>query len=376
MGVGSRRLAPAMRQLTDGNGRFLLPGLPANRPVRVTAYSHAIPGGSSWESMSVTIAEGASKEVRFTVEGDHAPVALNESPGIRSLTSDQKDTGRGAVHGRVLLPDGQPATEFELSFHWPRDWKPGEEIVGGMSVGNNCLYTQSNGRFDYTGLKQGGTYRLVAASPGYQDAVASRVHAVVISELENAPMIEMKLNPASDLTVTVFDQQRQSVESADVWLVPSDPNRALEAHQLVRRRMHATSGPDGTATFHAVPFPDGVLIIEKEAMGTERVPWYGDDVTVTLAKESALIVQIDRPKSVGDPVTVYLQRDGSNSLTAQVADANETSVTFQQIPHGKYHLSIESDDYRLRSGEWKQAIGNVAPGSTKTVKLDLKHRTQ
>ncbi|MCA9137562.1 MAG: hypothetical protein KDB00_12410 [Planctomycetales bacterium] len=374
MGMSHMGLQPAMRQITDDDGRYSLIGVPVNQPVRITTYSHRTPGGSNWEATTVTVPGDESAQVDFTVVGDHAAPPESKSPGIRALYSDRPDPGRGAIRGRVLLPSGEPATEFELSFEWPRDWQPGEEIISGGAVGNACLFTPNDGRFEFTGLEKGGTYRLIAAAPGYQDAVVNRVHAVAIGDLGSATPIELQLKPTTQFVVTVNDSAQQPVLGAEVWLVPEDPKRALDTHKFVRRRMHGQTDTNGQVKFPAVPFADGVLIIEKENMGTEQVPWNGTNTTVTLSEPANLIVQISRPSGTSKRVDVFLQRDGSNTMTAQVAKPNDRNVEFKNITTAKYSLSIDSADYKLDSDSWQQPIGLVEPGSTKTVTLKLLER--
>lgn len=374
LGISSMSLQPAMRQFTDDDGNYSLDGLPVNQPLGISTYSHQISGGSTWESATVTVPDNGSLEVDFSVDGDHAAPPEAESPGIRALYSDEKDPGRGAIRGRVLLPDGEPATEFELSFEWPRDWKPGEEIISGGAVGNACLFTPADGRFEFTGLKKGGTYRLVAAAPGFQDAIVSRVHAVAITDLATANPIEMKLKPTVDLIVTVNDRAKQSISAADVWLVSKDPQQALDTHKFNRRRIHGQTDLDGQVKFSAVPFANGVLIVEKDGMGIEQAPWDGNDTTVMLSKSAKLKVQLTRPNGSPKRVDVFLQREGSNNLTAKVAKPTDQSVAFEDVTSAKYTLSIDSNDYSLAIDQWQQPIGMVEPGSTKTVTLKLKAR--
>uniref|UniRef100_UPI003563F3F4 carboxypeptidase-like regulatory domain-containing protein n=1 Tax=Stieleria sp. TaxID=2795976 RepID=UPI003563F3F4 len=359
---------------TDNDGNYSIDGMPIDRPLRISTYSHKTSGGASWETHTVSIGTAEIAEVDFSVDGDHAAPPETDSPGIRALSSDDPDPGRGAIRGRVLLPGGEPATEFELSFQWPRDWQPGEEIISGGPVGNACLFTPADGRFEFTGLKKGGTYRLVAAAPGYQDAVVSRVHAVALADLESAALINLQLKPASDAVITVIDQAAQPIPGADVWLVPEDPKRPLDAHPIVRRRLHGKSDADGNVQFSAIPFADGVLIVEKEGKGTEQLAWNGTNTTVTLSSPADLKVQLSRPGSRAEPVNVFLQRIGSNRLSAQTAKAGEREVVFENITSAEYKVSIESNDYLLSDGTWEQEIGRVEPGSMKVVTLKLKPR--
>ncbi|MDV6029575.1 MAG: hypothetical protein F9B45_05610 [Phycisphaera sp. RhM] len=373
--IGHQSLQPAMQQLTDNDGQYAIDGMPIDRPVRISTYSHKTAGGASWETQTVAIGSAEIAEVNFFVDGDQAAPPDTDSPLVRSLSSNDPHPGRGAIRGRVLLPGGEPATEFELSFQWPRDWQPGEEIISGGPVGNACLFTPADGRFEFTGLKQGGTYRLVAAAPGYQDAVVSRADAVTLADLESAALIDLQLKPASDAVITVFDQAAQPIAGADVWLVPEDPKRPLDAHPIVRRRLHGKSDAAGNVPFSAIPFADGVLIVEKDGKGTEQLAWNGTNTSVTLSSPADLKVQLSRP-SGAEPVSVLLQRDGSNRLSVQTANAGETEVMFENITSAEYKVAIESNDYLLSDGTWEQEIGRVEPGSMKVVTLRLKPRAK
>ena len=371
--IGHQSLQPAVQQLTDNDGNYSIDGMPIDRPVRISTYSHKTAGGASWETETVSIGTAKQVQVHFSVDGDHAAPPETDSPGIRALSSDAPDPGRGAIRGRVLLPGGEPATEFELSFQWPRDWQPGEEIISGGPVGNACLFTPADGCFEFTGLKKGGTYRLVAAAPGYQDAVMSRVHAVALADLDSAALNDLQLKPASDAIITVIDPAAQPIAGADVWLVPEDPKRPLDAHPIVRRRLHGKSDADGNVQFSAIPFADGVLIVEKEGKGTEQLAWNGTSVSVTLSSPADLKVQLSRP-SGAEPVSVFLQRVGSTRLSLQTAKAGETEVVFENITSAEYKVSIESNDYLLSDGTWEQEIGRLEPGGMKVVTLKLKPR--
>ncbi|WP_182871079.1 M56 family metallopeptidase [Stieleria mannarensis] len=370
--VGHQSLQPAMQQITDDNGSYSLSGIPVDQPVRLSAYSHKTAGGSRWETQTVSVDAADLLEVNFAVDGDHAAPPETHSPGIRALSSDRPDPGRGAVRGQVLLPSGEPAQEFELSYHWPRDWKPGEEIISGGRVGNACLFTPADGRFEFTGLQKGGTYRLVAASPGYQDAVVSRVHAVAVDQLESAPPIKLQFKPATDAVVMVDDAGEQPVAGADVWLVPDHPKRPLDADKFDRRRLHGKTDSRGQVRFSNVPFADGVLIVEKEGKGTKQVPWDGTNAAVRLLNSASLKIQLARPTGIAKPVTVFLQRNGSNRLTAKVAGSGDRFVLFENLTSATYKLSIESDDYRLGNGKWQQEIGRVKPGKQTVVTLMLR----
>ncbi|WP_167546824.1 M56 family metallopeptidase [Stieleria maiorica] len=370
--VSHQNLQPAMRQITDQDGRYSMSGIPVDRPVRLSVYSHKTSNGSRWETQTVSVSAAGSLEVDFSVDGDHAVSPETHSPGIRALTSDQPDPGRGAIRGQVLLPGGEPATEFELSFEWPRDWQPGEEIISGGRVGNACLFTPDDGRFEFTGLQKGGTYRLVAASPGFQDAVVSRVHAVSLARMESAEAIHLQLKPATDAVVTVYDSSKQPIAGADVWLVPDDPTRALDSDKFDRRRLHGRSDSKGQVSFSSIPFADGVLIVEKDGKGTEHVPWDGKDTTVTLSDSATLKVQLARPGGAAKPLDVFLQRQGSNRLSATVAGRGDQTVLFENLTAAQYKLSIESDDYRLGNGKWQQEIGLLEPGKQTVVTLMLR----
>ncbi|WP_197455229.1 M56 family metallopeptidase [Stieleria neptunia] len=372
--IGHQSLQPAMRQITDQDGNYSMDGMPIDRPVRVSTYSHKTSGGSQWETQTVTVRAADPVEVNFSVDGDHAAPQEAGSAVFHSLASDRPDPGRGGVRGQVLLPNGEPATEFELSFQWPRDWQPGEEIVSGGPVGNACLFTPADGRFEFTGLKKGGTYRFVAAAPGYQDAVVSRVHAVALSELDSTESINLQLKPATDAVITVNDPASQPIAGADVWLIPGDPKRPLDAHPLVRRRLHGKSDSQGHVRFSAIPFADGVLIVEKDGKGTEQIAWNGTSTTVTLSSPANLKVQLSRPDGSAEPVNIFLQRVGSNRLSAKTAKAGEMEVVVENITSAKYKVSIESDDYLLSDGNWEAEIGMVKPGSMQVVTLQLRHR--
>jgi len=257
-------LKPAMQQFTDSDGRYVLNGIPLDRPIRIRTFSHDVSGGAQWEVQTLPVVDGESVEVNFAVRGNQDLVTESESPLINALYSNEKDPGRGVIRGRVLLPNGEPAPEFELSFAWPRDWQPGEEIISGGAVGNACLFTDSSGQFEFSGLKKGGTYRLIAASPGFQDAVVSRVHAVGIEDSATAEFIEMQLKPTIPLSVVVVELTKQPIANADIWLVPADPHKALDTHKFDRRRIHAITDSAGQIRLAEVPFADGVLVVEKD----------------------------------------------------------------------------------------------------------------
>ncbi len=375
VGLSASRYAlqPAMQQFTDSDGRYGLNGIPLDRPVQIRTYSHDVSGGTQWEDQTVSAVEGESLEVNFSVHGSHDVPADSKSPGIRALYSSEKDPGRGMIQGRVLLPNGEPATEFELSYEWPRDWQPGEEIISGGG-GNSCLFTDSSGRFEFTRLKKAGTYRLIAASPGFQDAVVSRVHAVGIEDSATAEPIEMQLKPTIPLNVVVVDETKQPIAEADIWLVPADPHKALDTHKFDRRRIHALTDSAGQVRFTEVPFADGVLVIEKAGFGTELIPWYGEDTTVTMRQMATISVQLTKPAA--KRVVVFLQRDGSNTMDARTAEPNDKNVVFENVTSAKYKLSIDSNDFTLDDGTWEHEAGLVEPGTTKTVTLQLKPRSK
>ncbi|PAY18516.1 hypothetical protein CKO51_16045 [Rhodopirellula sp. SM50] len=370
--VSHQSLQPALQRITDQDGRYSIDGLPIDRPVRLSTYSHKTASGSRWETHTVSVNAADPLEVNFTVDGDRAARPEIHAPGIRALSSDRPEPGRGAIRGQVLLPSGAPATEFELSYQWPRDWTPGEEIISGGRVGNACLFTPADGRFEFTQLQKGGTYRLVAASPGYQDAVVSRVHAVALDDLQSAPAINLQLKPATDAVVTVYDSSNRPISGAEVWMVPEAPKRALDSHQFVRRRLHGRSDSQGRVRFMSIPFADGVLIVEKDGKGTEQLPWDGKNTTVKLLDSASLKVRLARPSGSAKPLHVFLQREGSNRLSAKSAGSSDQAVEFKNITPAKYKLSIESGDYVLGDGKWSQEIGVVEPGKQSVVTLTLK----
>ena len=373
LGVSGYALQPAMQQFTDSDGRYVLNGIPLDRPVQIRTYSHDVSGGTQWEDQTVSAVEGESREVNFSVHGNHAAPVESKSPYFSVLYSNEKQPDRGGIRGRVLLPNGEPATEFGLSFEWPRDWQPGEEIISGGG-GNSCLFTDSSGRFEFTRLKKGGTYRLIAASPGFQDAVVSRVHAVGIENSSAAELIELQLKPTIPSNVGVVDETKQPISEADIWLVPADPHKALDTHKFDRRRIHALTDSAGQVRFTEVPFADGVLVIEKAGFGTELIPWYGEDTTVTMRQMATISVQLTRPAA--KRVVVFLQRDGSNTMDARTAEPNDKNVVFENVTSAKYKLSIDSNDFTLDDGTWKHEAGLVEPGTTKTVMLQLKPRSK
>ncbi|MCS7467529.1 carboxypeptidase-like regulatory domain-containing protein [Stieleria sp. ICT_E10.1] len=104
--IGHQSLQPAMRQLTDNDGKYSIDGMPIDRPVRISTYSHKTSSGASWETQTVSIGPAEQMEVNFSVDGDHAAPPETDSPGIRALSSDDPDPGRGAIRGRVVLPGG------------------------------------------------------------------------------------------------------------------------------------------------------------------------------------------------------------------------------------------------------------------------------
>ena len=369
--IAHGRLSFATQAHTDDKGEYVYVGAPANQPLWVRTYSHATNSGSMWEDTTLSAKPGEVAEANFVVDGDHAP-PKSDGPPISALRADENEQSPGGIRGRVLLPDGTAATDFEISYEWPRDWKPGEDIISGGS-GRGFLFSPDDGRFQLAQMEHEGAYRLIASATGYRDAVIERVNAVEAKAISDSEELILQLSSQLEFTVHVEHQKdAKPIAEADVWLIPDDPKHYLDSHTYNRRRILGHTNESGKVVFSGVPFNSGVIIVEKPGLGTDKAPWRAEDnVTLKLAESADLTIDIERPFfGSSKSVQFFLQRKGSNSLQSRVADEGDDSVTFENITAAKYSLSIDGN-YKFADDKWEKDIPEFHPGEARKVTVEV-----
>jgi len=257
--------------------------------------------------------------VAATVDGARVTIVLPEA---------------AKVHGRILYPDGTPATGFIFN---------GEHIKGAA------------GRFEHE--VGSGDLQLAYSAPGF----AARVVSVTVQPGEDRDLGDLTLAEGRTVAVRVVDARtNQPVGGALVHVsgidTSGDPELATSVDEPPRR-----TRTDGTAALSHVP-DSAVVCVDADGYQSATAPLGpGSSETVRLEPNGALRVFLDDPFE--GPLWVSVEGAEDHTLPLDP----RAGATFSRLPSGEYTVALWRAP-PVPGQKWK---GTLAPVQPREISLPM-----
>ena len=191
---------------------------------------------------------------------------------------------------------------------------PSSEVMEGLLTGDFtsnlfCVYTDTQGRFELTGLLDQ-TYEIIAMDP------VTRVQSEALAVEAGCRDVTLTVDTTrvwSTLRGRVID--RRGVPFSGARVVPAVRAQLVQGPITYQQRVEllaaVTSGDDGFFELHSVPVDGRRAIVEHpeaastgsvelSAEGVESELSEGEDVTVILSRRARFQIQLDDPDEADD----------------------------------------------------------------------------
>jgi protocatechuate 3,4-dioxygenase beta subunit len=377
-------------EVCDNEGRFEFDGLPLGQTLELAARipyflnvcGHSVPAADETETRSdefILTHDQPSKSIIMTLE----PA---EHPEVRAIQTWDDSKVAGIVTGRVVDPAGRPVRNFCVLTQLPHtDGGDGGFEINDFGIGFS--FTSDDGYFAMTRpeWKPGAKVRLVAVADGFGQASPEQVTIRPPSNVgSRQPDVLLPLSPAGRLSVRVMRRGTPStpLAGARVTLRDAHPGGAgvfdwQDAHNRAYRPVSEYTDDRGWAQFENLSLNAGMVLVEKEGCGRERMDWNlrEERTSITLAHNEAVVEghvldANDEPLSTGSVSLRWANSESSYDLSSR--DHNRIYVKFtdthpghfrvDQLPPGEYVLKISwldrqngehaySDEFTLNAGD-------------------------
>ena len=278
----------------------------------------------------------------------------------------------GAIHGRVVDPDGQPIQEYDLTVRYQ------PEPIHVKDV---------DGRFQWgTKLDPEHDYEVRIFAKGF----APQLAGIVPDETREKRPWEINLERKPSTEFLLFDQLTQSpIPNARVLTGVAKPggsnyiewntfDQYADGYHGLESVLHMTSDAHGRVSLPEGPKPSTLIILPagygRAVIMPEQRPQVGADGVIRIPLSPEGVIQGMRAAGSriardADYVSLHYQSsDGFNHMYHGEALNAEGGFRYDSLAPGKYLISLMQREVNLSSTSWSQSLV-IEAGKTVNVEL-------
>jgi hypothetical protein len=316
--------------LTDGEGRFEIPGI----PVGPQSVSVAKPGFLDRGFSSPGAANEAEQFLALEAAGSHNILVAAQMPDVVFTLAP-----KGAIRGQVELSTGDPGEGIAIALA-KRTVQDGRAVwqqavttktrgdgtyrFGGLADGEYALFTEPALESDLERVRGGSGPRWGYASVYYPDARepsgAARIH--VANGQETQDNLTLTLEAFQTVTAAVVFPQGSSAQRAGMGIstaVLDSAGRQLPYLAEYDEQSHAVQAvlPDGTYTLLVSVTPQ---MERREGQGNPNTGVLAGSVEVAVAGHAVPNLRLPLSAARPSPVQVTVRRDAGAPVTSEAIE--------------------------------------------------------